>query len=172
MSEPIEHPIPNPLINSLILQLKGVQSGKIWLGTNFTEKLAGLEGDIFFEKPNDLNSIAELVAHLTVWRKDAMNKITLGEGSITDADPSNWPGVNALKQLGWEFILRDYQTSLAALIDLLKHKTDDFLEELYHDIDFKGSYTYAFVLNGLLHHDIYHLGQIATLIRILENKKL
>lgn len=164
-------PISNPVVNSLILQLQGVQSGKIWLGTNFAKKLSLLDEDAFFEKPNNLNSIAELVFHLTVWRKDAIIKITSGKGSITDKHPSNWPGNKALQKLGWDLIINDYQASLSRLIDLLISKPDDFLDELYYDIDFKGNYPYSFALFGLLHHDIYHLGQIATLIRLLENKK-
>lgn len=171
MSGPHINYISNPLINSLIVQLQEVQSGKIWLGTNFAKKINQLHTDAFFEKPKDLNSIAEIVFHLTAWRKDAVVKIISGKGSITDTDPSNWPGNKALKELGWEFIFKDYQDSLVTLIDLLKEKQDSFLEELYYDIDFKGTYPYSFALYGILHHDIYHLGQIASLISLWEKNK-
>lgn len=171
MSDSNNRLMPNPLINNLIFQLQGVQSGNIWLGTNFTKKLSQLGNDDYFEKPNGLNSIAEVINHLTLWRRDAISKITTGKGAVTDLDPSNWPGNACLQELGWELIYRDYQVSLSALIEVLEGKTDDFLEERYYDIDFKGSYPYSFALYGLLHHDIYHLGQIATLIRILEQNK-
>jgi len=163
--------ISNPLIHRLILQMQGIQSGEIWLGTNFTKKLSSLEAEDCFEKPNALNSIAELVFHLTAWRKDAIEKIMSGKGSLTDKDPANWPGNKTLRELGWEFIYNDYKASLSILIDVLNGKADDFLDELYYDIDFKGTYPYSFALCGILDHDIYHLGQIATLITILENNK-
>ena len=163
--------ISNPLIHRLILQMQGIHSGDIWLGTNFAKKLSSLDTDVYFEKPNALNSIAELVFHLTAWRKDAIEKIISGKGYLTDKDPANWPGNKALRELGWEFIYNDYQASLSTLIDLLNDKADNFLDQLYYDIDFKGTYPYSFALYGILDHDIYHLGQIATLITILENNK-
>ena len=46
---------------------------------------------IYFEQPNAMHSIAELVSHLTTWRKDAIEKIISGKGYLTDKDPANWP---------------------------------------------------------------------------------
>ncbi len=161
----------NPLISSLINQLQEIQSGNPWLGVNFEKKIKLLNEEGFFLKPNETHSVAEILSHLTVWRKDIIIKITTGQGSITDCDPSNWPNNEALKKLGWKNIIAEYKSTLATIIDLLKDKNDEFLNERYFDIDFKGSYSYSFALYGLLHHDIYHLGQIGILISMMEKKQ-
>ena len=70
--------------------------------------------------------------------------------------------------MGWEHIKSEYARTLIELIDLLKTKDDDFLSQQYFDTDFKGYYEYSFVVNGMLHHDIYHLGQLGIIIKYLK----
>jgi uncharacterized damage-inducible protein DinB len=160
----------NPLMSNLIFQLQGIQSGKIWLGVNYEKKLDGLSEADFFEKPDELHSVAEILSHLTAWRKDTLVKLTTGKGSLKDQDPCNWLSNEELRKLGSKNILANYQSTLPAITDLLKDKPDEFLEELYFDIDYKGYYPYSFALFGMLQHDIYHLGQIAMLIRLMRKK--
>ena len=163
--------LSNPLISSLINQLQEIQTGNPWLGVNFEKKIKLIDEERFFHKPNEMHSVAELLSHLTAWRKDVIIKITTGKGSITDCDPSNWPNNEALKKLGWKKIIAEYKSTLSTIIDLLKDRTDEFLNDRYFDIDFKGSYPYSFALYGLLHHDIYHLGQIGILITMMKKKE-
>jgi len=42
------------------------------------------------------------------------------------------------------------------------------LNKLYYDTDFKGNFEYGFVINGILHLDIYHLGQLGIIIKYLK----
>ncbi|WP_255420549.1 hypothetical protein [Aquimarina sp. AD10] len=42
------------------------------------------------------------------------------------------------------------------------------MKKEYYDTDFKGNYEYSFLLNGMLHHDIYHLGQLGLIIKYLK----
>jgi uncharacterized damage-inducible protein DinB len=163
--------VVNPVISNLIVQLQEVQSGKTWLGVNYEKKLASLGKDDYYEKQNDAHSIAEILSHLTAWRSDAILKITTGKGSLTDDDPSNWRSNEELRNMGCENILSAYRSTLSDFIEILKDKPDEFLEELYFDADYKGYYPYSFALYGILHHDIYHLGQIAMLIKLIEKKK-
>lgn len=163
--------LSNPLISSLIDQLQEIQSGNLWLGVNFEKKIKLLDREEFFYKPNALHSVAELISHLTIWRKDVIIKITTGKGNITDNDPSNWPDIETLKKLGRKNIMNEYKATLPTIIDLLKDRPDAFLNDHYFDIDFKGSYPNSFALYGLLHHDIYHLGQIGMLITMIKKKE-
>ena len=163
--------LSNPLISSLINQLQEIQSGNLWLGVNFEKKIKLLNEEDFFYKANEMHSVAQLLSHLTTWRKDAIIKITTGKGIITDCDPSNWANNEALKKLGCKSIISEYKSTLYTIIDLLKDRTDSFLNDHYFDIDFKGSYPYSFALYGLLHHDIYHLGQIGMLITMIKKQQ-
>lgn len=161
------------LIENIIQQLEDVQSGKLWIGSNFKSKLSQIDESLVFVKPNDdMHSVAEIISHLTLWRKETILKINTGKGSKTDDCEENWLTNDKLQIVGWDKIKSEYDRTLSELIDLLKSKDDEFLNELYYDTDFKGDFEYRFVINGMLHHDIYHLGQLGIIIKYLkkENK--
>ena len=156
------------LINNIIEQLLEIQNGKIWIGSSYDSKLSRINNNLVFTRPiANLHSIAEIISHLTLWRNEAILKIKTGEGSKTDDCEENWLTNETLKTKGWARIKSEYDHSLTELIDLLKEKEDTFLNETYYDTDFKGTYEYRFLLNGMLHHDIYHLGQLGIIIKYL-----
>lgn len=160
----------NILINHIIEQLIEVQNGKIWIGSSYESKLNGIEDNLYFVRPKkDLHSIAEIISHLTLWRKEAILKIKTGKGSKTDDCDENWLPNDTLKKIGWTEIKATYDKSLSELIALLQEKEDRFLNKKYYDTDFKGDYTYRFLLDGMLHHDIYHLGQLGVIIKFLKD---
>ncbi|NDV43392.1 DinB family protein [Flagellimonas sediminis] len=161
----------NPLIQYTIAQFEEIQDGYPWVGNSFASKLADVDADLVFKRPLEgLHSIAETISHLTFWRKEALLKIKTGQGSKTDDCPENWLPNDILKQKGWEQIQKEYDDTLKELITLLKNKEDAFLSQTYYDIDFKGDYTYSFLVNGMLHHDVYHLGQLGLIIKFLKEK--
>ena len=153
------------LIKTLIDQFEEVHHGYGWIGVNFDKKINDLSPDEFFHQAQGMHSIAEIISHLTVWRKEAILKIKTGQGSMTDDNPSNWKSNKELQRLGKDTILLKHNESLSKLIALLKLKNDTFLKETYFDTDFKGNYPYTFLIHGMLHHDLYHLGQIGLLIK-------
>lgn len=158
----------NSVITYIIKQLIDIQNGKIWIGSSYESKLNTVDESKVFERPMvDMHSIAEIISHLTLWRQEAILKIQTGKGSKTDDCEENWLPNEKLKNIGWSSIKSAYDDSLSELIELLKDKNDDFLEQEYYDTDFKGNYTYSFLLNGMLHHDIYHLGQLGIIIKYL-----
>jgi len=159
-------------LNSLIFQLKETKSGKPWIGSSFDKKLSTLNNEEFFRRPlQNLHSVAELISHLTIWRKETVLKIKTGEGSITDKDPLNWQDLENLKIVGRKKLMEDFDQSLDDIIELLQDKNDDFLNQPYYDTDFKDTYPYSFVLFGMLHHDLYHLGQIGIIVKFLNDSK-
>ncbi len=157
------------LITAIIDQMEQVHQGKGWIGVNFKNKVQGLSDNDFFAQVKGMHSIAEIISHLTTWRFETILKIKTGEGSITDDDPSNWKSHEDLRKVGKDEILRKHTESLSALLGLLKQKNDDFLKEIYYDTDFKSNYPYDFLIQGMLQHDIYHLGQIGLLIKCLKS---
>lgn len=157
------------LIDDYIKQLREIQNERLWMGQNFSQKLSGISEEEAFTTPhNQLHSIAELIAHLTVWRTETLEKLKTGAGNLTDDMDINWRSNAVLKKYGWDTIWNDYQKSGEALTNYLETKTDSFLEETYYDPDFKGTYPYRFVVQGMIHHDIYHLGQIGLVIKFMK----
>ena len=159
----------NVLINNLIMQMEQIQKGKNWIGTNFETIINPLSETDFFYQPKSMHSVAEIISHLTIWREETILKIESGKGSITDDDPSNWKTNDALMYLGKERIILAYNESLKELLQLLREKSDDFLDDIYYDTDYKDYFSYSFLLNGMLHHDLYHLGQLGLVIKILSS---
>jgi len=154
-------------IDDLIVQLIQIQSGKNWIGINFQQQLKSLTEEEFYHQENSMHSIAEIISHLITWRKETIIKMNTGKGSITEDHPSNWQSNDAIKSIGKYQLLRNYEESLAELVALLKRKNDAFLDETYFDTDFKGYYPYSFVVKGMIHHDLYHLGQIGLIIKLM-----
>ncbi len=152
----------------MIEELNDIQNGKIWIGSSFEKKLHAIDENLVFIRPIEhMHSIAEIISHLTLWRKEAILKIETGTGSKTDDCEENWLPNSRLEKKGWTTIKLEYDNILTELIALLKEKNDLFLKKEYYDTDFKGNYTYRFLLSGMLHHDIYHLGQIGYIIKYL-----
>jgi len=157
------------LIKNIIQQLEDVQHGKLWIGSSFHNKLSQIDEESVFLRPIEgLHSIAEIISHLTLWRKETILKIQTGKGSKTDDCEENWLTNDTLKRVGWDHVRSTYDNTLLTLIKLLKSKDDTFLNEQYYDTDFKDYYPYSFVIQGMLHHDLYHLGQLGIIIKYLK----
>ena len=157
------------IIDYIIQQLLEVQNGKLWMGDNFERKINSITEQEAFTKPSPtMHSVAELIAHLTAWSNDTILKIRNGRSELRDSNEQNWPDNNNLKKLGWNTIIQNYQKSLSQVIDLLKSKDDSFLKEKYFDQDFNDEFDYSFAIDGILHHTIYHLGQMGIVIKLIK----
>lgn len=158
------------VLQNYITQLQEIQEGMPWVGSTYTNMLQGInESQVFVRPLEGMHSIAEILSHCTFWRQEALLKIKTGKGSKTDASEENWEPLHQLKAKGWETIKLEYDSSLTELFKILEQKNDNFLDQTYYDTDFKGTYTYRFLINGMLHHDIYHLGQLGIIIKYLKN---
>ena len=158
----------NNAIENIIRQMEEIHEGRPWIGSTFQRKLARVDEDAYFTQPlPDMHSVAEIMSHLTLWRSEAVLKIKTGKGSKTDDCEENWPTNETLAAQGWDAVKSAYDQTLDELIALLRNKDDSFLEEEYYDTDFRGNYTYRWLLNGMVQHDAYHLGQLGLVIKYL-----
>lgn len=159
------------VVNHIIRQLLQLQKGKLWMGDNFETKINSITAQEAFTRPSPtMHSVAELIAHLTAWNNDAILKIRNRKGELRDNDEQNWPDNDNLKKAGWSTIIRDYQDSMSQVVHLLKDKNDSFLKEKYYDQDFKGEFDYSFAIDGIVHHNIYHWGQIGIVIKLVKER--
>jgi len=79
------------LIENIIQQLEDVQNGKLWIGSSFDSKLNHIDENLVFLRPMEsLHSVAEIISHLTLWRRETILKIQTGRGSKTDDYEENW----------------------------------------------------------------------------------
>ncbi len=161
----------NTLIQHIIQQLEEIQNGYLWIGSNYERKLKQVSNEDFFKRPlENLLSVAEILSHLTLWREETILKINTGKGSKTDQCEENWLPNDQLRLKGIETIISEYNNSLKEIVRLLHTKDDSFLDLEYYDTDFKGNYTFRWLLQGMIQHDVYHLGQIGIVIKFLNIK--
>ncbi len=156
------------IIQVIVNQLESIHRGHNWFGQSYQTKLQDMDPAKYFERPQPgIHSVAELIAHATAWRKDAAIKIKSGKGVLTEASDKDWPDLELLKKKGWDDIYREYVESVDSLIGLLKSKEDSFLDEKYTDPEFDGEFPYSFAIHGIVQHDLYHLGQIGLVCKML-----
>lgn len=159
----------NNVLNQLVKQLDALQSGDLWMGQNFTEKFSQITEDEAFLLPKDsVHSVVQIIAHLTAWKKDALLKIRDGKGLLIDTNNENWPENETLKVLGWHRVKTEFQEVQKELVSTLSRLDDQLLAKKYYDQDYKKECSFVYLLEGLIHHDLYHLGQIGLVISMIK----
>jgi uncharacterized damage-inducible protein DinB len=154
----------NTEIQTIVSGLQEVLNGQPWYGKPVYELLNEVNQDLQYVKPTpDSHSLNDLLYHMVTWAEFAQKRIE--KEPIQD--------MKAFDAQDWRRIdpdLHDWQKGLAALkashqkiIELMQTKEDAFLNET---VDYR-KYDFRYLLNGLIQHNIYHLGQIAYVNKLL-----
>ena len=155
-------------LQNIIRQIVDIHENQLWMGDNFSKKLNQITEEQFFERPLPaLHTVAEILAHLTVWRGYAIRQIQKEDHQHAVTSEYDWQSLESLKNRGMVRIRKEYQQSLDKLIEVLKRQEEGFLETKYYDPGYKGTYPYSFLVEGMLHHDLYHLGQLGIIIKLM-----
>jgi uncharacterized damage-inducible protein DinB len=156
------------IVENIIGQLKDVQNGITWYDDNIEKKINQITKKQAFIRPiPEIHSVAELVSHMWIWRIDTIRRLNGLEAKLTVESPENWKGNNELKTIGWEKLKTDLSNSQKELVNFLAGKDDEYLEKT----KYKEKYTLKYLVEGILHHDLYHLGQIGITIKLLNYEK-
>ncbi len=156
------------LINDIIQQLNDLDNGDVWLDENFAKKLGQVsEADAFVRPLPDMHSAAELLAHLITWRRVNIRRMNGETVKMEIDDPTNWRTNDELRVDGWDALKRDFIQSRQEVIALISDKDDSYLDTVstHYGKDYK------YLLQGLVHHDVYHLGQLGITIKYLQKAK-
>ncbi|MFC4874793.1 DinB family protein [Negadavirga shengliensis] len=157
----------NKLIKNITRQLQDVQDQENWLDENFKKKIDDIPEEQAFKRPfPELHSVAELVSHLLEWRKESIRKLKGEAAKLTMDSPENWRTNDELKKVGWDKLKSDFYESQLELIRLIENQPDEYLEKEYQD-----GYKFKYLIEGLIHHDLYHLGQLGITIKFLNLKQ-
>lgn len=157
----------NTKVKNYIGQLERVVDGGDWMEVSFSEKLTQVNSQKALKQLiPEKHSIAEILWHCVYWRTVFIKRVQGDKlyKQITQAT-ENWISLDALDYKGWDILKEEFEETQRQIISLLETKTDDFLDEEYED-----GYTFDYFLEGIIHHDIYHLGQIGLLISLLEKQ--
>ena len=147
----------------LIEQIRATYSGNAWHGTNIVDALLDVD---YIEARNrviaERHTIWELVDHMVVWL-EVPTKILLEEKNYHDLPIEiNWKPMGNTQE-DWENTVKRLERAIDNIISVIADTPVEIFDENVLDLKF----TYRTLLNGALHHNLYHLGQIA----ILKKKK-
>jgi len=153
-------------INNYIRKLEELYKGENWTDENFIGKLSSQKTDIYFKQPKiGKHSVAELLWHCIYWRKVILKRMQGDQEFEKKTEKEqNFLSLERFKKKGFDDLLREFQESQTILIDFLKSKNDSFLTEKY-----KKSYKIEYLIEGMIFHEYYHLGQIGLIISLLNS---
>lgn len=150
-------------IESIISLLKRTYEKNAWHGPSVQEVLRSLTVEHAFIRLNNTHSIIELVAHMTSWRNYVIKRLQ-GEENFEVANEDNFPN-----ETDWLKALRDLDASQMLLLASLENFPEAKLHDTVPRADNQSSY-YTLV-HGIIHHDLYHTGQIMLIKKAaLESK--
>lgn len=153
----------NKCIKTLITELENTLKGEPWYGRSVYEILDEVNKKQVFIKPaGQEHSQIELLYHMYNWAFFTANRIA----GKKDSDPAtahiDWTPIDPTVH-SWSKGLKQFKAAHTDIIKLLSKKEDSFLEE---KVDYR-DYDFQFLINGLMQHNIYHLGQVAYISKLL-----
>lgn len=152
------------LINNIIRQLNELQEGSLWFDQCFKDKIDRLSDDEAFKRPiPQVHSVAEHISHIIEWRKECLLRFN---GQRTDLmnSPDDWKDNDTLSKIGWMNLKDLFYKSTLTLINALKDHDDPYLDTKFSDTN----YNFHYLIEGIIQHDLYHLGQIAITIKLMK----
>lgn len=149
--------------HQLLVQFKEILDGSPWLDETFEKKLSGISEDEAFSRPGGEHSVAEIISHLVEWRKELLNRLKGMPRQMQVTSDKNWIDNATLQESGWKVLWDSFMVTQKQIYDLLEQADDQFINEGYEDM------TNGWLIRGLLHHDIYHLGQIGLILKRVRN---
>lgn len=136
-----------------------------WHGPTVMETLRGVTAQQAAFRLPDTHSIAELTAHMVNWRMYALKKLQ-GDSDYDVSDE-----VNFRFDGDWEGTLQELRESQNRLTTALASVSDSILQEHVPGAREEGL-TFYRLLHGVIHHDLYHTGQIALLKKTLSQQTI
>ncbi|MFT3981221.1 MAG: DinB family protein [Ferruginibacter sp.] len=136
-------------------------NGDPWIDVSLEATLEDLHPAEALKNINGLNSIWQIVYHMICWRQTLIKRMKDKKAPAPENNFFISPVAPA--EEAWPDALKQLKASQKALIKLLEdHK------QISWDIKpAGGAYSYFELVNAVLQHDAYHLGQIVIIKKML-----
>lgn len=152
-------------IQYIIGSLQRTLNGEPWYGRPVVTMLQEIDPALAYKKAGPkAHTLSDLLWHMNAWAEFTLKRLE-GDKKADDAymEQIDWrpldPAVNT-----WQEGLRQFKDLNERIISVLQQKDDNLLKEM---VDFR-EYNFRFLLNGYIQHNIYHIGQVAYLKKLLE----
>ncbi len=162
-----------PSIPSLASEFAGIQSGDPWYGASIERVLADVTAETAVAHPlAGGHSIWELVLHMTGWVREVNRR--LEKGGWQEPANGDWPAPPETTAANWSKAVRALLQAHTDLRATLAGVSPARLGERVgaeRDPAAGTGVTCEEMLQGLLQHDAYHLGQISLLKKAIATRQ-
>lgn len=143
-------------IERIVETMKQAHDGGAWHGPSVGEALDGVDAQTAARRPLEgAHTIWEIVEHVRLTGEAVRGAVT-GEPADAAAD---WAAPAQATDAAWREALARLKTSQQAL----RRAVERLPESRLHETIPGKSHSYWYELMGLVHHDLYHAGQISLL---------
>ena len=154
----------NPEILQIAEQIKDAYEGDPWFGRNAKTLLSEISEEMAFQKPSGQHSILELVWHMVNWKEFVISRLVDEKrDDLAQFEENDWRELNHSDIDLWSQGLERFNKAYKQLLELVMKQNDALLSRPVH----RRNYTFRKLLYGSVQHDIYHLGQIAYVKKLL-----
>ena len=141
---------------------QSIYDGEPWLEVTLAHTLKDITAEQAYRKINpNLNTIWEIVNHLIQWRRNILSRMQ-GE-TITTPDHNYFVPVVDPTELAWQQSLQTLAKTQESWNAFLANFDDADFTKIYAN----NNHTYYEHIHGIIQHDVYHLGQIVILKKLL-----
>ena len=154
----------NTKTKALIAKIIQVNEGDPWFGRSAWSILDEVNINNVRTKPAGVgHSMLELLYHMITWADFTLQRIVKNPvNDLSATEQLDWREIDPQIHT-WEKGLAEFKSIQKKIITALGEKQDAFLEEI---VDYR-SYNFDFLVNGMIEHTIYHLGQTAYVQKML-----
>jgi uncharacterized damage-inducible protein DinB len=159
----------NTEIQFMRTTLQGVLEKDPWFGRSVYSLLNEIDAAKAFIKPSPVaHSLIELLYHMNTWALFTQKRLEKAPDlDVQETEMLDWRVIDPAVHT-WEKALEEFKAVHERILELLNEADDHLLNET---VDYR-KYNFRFLLNGLIQHDIYHLGQIAYLHKMIVDNKI
>ena len=127
-------------------------------------KLNGIDFQVVnFVPVYSTNSIARIVQHMINWRIFAIEKLKGNSAfDIQLNSKQDWTDIIIRNQPDWDKLLIRLSNTHTEIVNILSQNND---EKFLKNITPGREYDFQYLVDGIIQHDIYHLGQIGIIHR-------
>jgi uncharacterized damage-inducible protein DinB len=148
----------NKEIKNIIAQIKDTYEGEPWFGRNAKAILAMPDERKIFEKKGSEHSILELLWHMITWREFVVDRLQHSQKmQLEYFEKNDWRELDHQDKTLWPQGIERLEETQVQILSLLKERDDELLDKTVRE----KQYNFRKLLEGIIQHDIYHLGQIA-----------
>ena len=144
-------------------QLNENFDGEPWFGRNIQAILKEINEEIACQKPNGQHSMLELLYHMINWRLFTINRLEKSSATVKSFEENDWQVLDHQDKSLWQKGIEQLNDTQQRLLNLINTMKDEDLQSPVHERDYEN----RTLINGIIQHDIYHLGQIAFIKKML-----